>query len=580
MNGWGSVRVRLDPVSSSVKSLSCIGILLEISHKKCFNVPQSKELMRAILFLVLLLVSACLNAATLHYVDINNPNPVSPYTTWATAATNIQDAVDAAHTFGDPVLVTNGVYQTGSRGGYYGGLYRVVILNGLVQSVNGPGVTVIQGQLDPTSTNGPQAVGCVSLALGASLSGFTLTNGATSASGSGGGVVLGGSSSVISNCIVTGNYASEHGGGVYGGGVVRDTTISNNVARSGGGGAAYFYMMSNCVIANNRAQNGGGTHGDFVSPAVVTRCLIQSNVASIQGGGVDNGSFTGCTIIGNTASVQGGGANSATLVNCLVLSNSAPKGGGSYAGNATNCTIVGNTAGTGGGVYPLPTFATPNFAEIANCIVYYNSATNGANWFDTAPLVGFCCTTPQSFAEDVTNAPTFVDLAAGDFRLRPDSPCINAGRNIYITNVTDFAGNARIVGGTVDMGAYEYQTPASVISYDWLQQHGLATDGSADYADPDGDGFSNWQEWIAGTDPADASSLLRISSIRITPTNCTVLWPAVTSRSYNLQRCTNLVATGFVNIQTNLRPFQTNVLTATDATGTNENLFYRVQAVR
>jgi hypothetical protein len=48
------------------------------------------------------------NAATL-YVDINSTNPVSPYADWTTAATNIQDAIDAASA-NDTVWVADGVY--------------------------------------------------------------------------------------------------------------------------------------------------------------------------------------------------------------------------------------------------------------------------------------------------------------------------------------------------------------------------------------------------------------------------------------------------------------------------------------
>src|ERR1700691_2585741 len=84
--------------------------------------------------------------AAVLYVNANSTNPASPFSSWATAATNIQDAVDAASS-GDEVLVTNGVYQYGGHKAISADVTnRVMVLNAVaVQSVNGPAVTVIRG---------------------------------------------------------------------------------------------------------------------------------------------------------------------------------------------------------------------------------------------------------------------------------------------------------------------------------------------------------------------------------------------------------------------------------------------------
>ncbi len=147
---------------------------------------------------------------------------------------------------------------------------------------------------------------------------------------------------------------------------------------------------------------------------------------------------------------------------------------------------------------------------------------------------------PTNGVGNFTDAPLFADYANGNLRLQSNSPCINAGNNAYVTAATDLDGNPRIVSGTVDIGAYEYQGPGSRISYAWLQQYGLPTDGSADYAHGDADGLNNWQEWICGTCPTNASSALRMVSAMPTPTKTTVTWQSVAGVNYFLERSANL----------------------------------------
>jgi hypothetical protein len=215
------------------------------------------------------------------------------------------------------------------------------------------------------------------------------------------------------------------------------------------------------------------------------------------------------------------------------------------------------------------------FAIAYNSIVYYNSAPTSSNYYSSS--LNACCAVPLAGgAGNISNAPVFVDMPGGNFRLQANSPCINAGNNSYAAGL-DLDGNPRIVGGTVDIGAYECQSPALLDYYLWLQGYGLSTAASAIYADSDGDGMNNWQEWICGTNPTNALSVLVMLAASNSVSGVTVSWQGVTNRTYFLQRSTNLLAQpAFTSIQSNIVG-QAGLTSFTDPNATGAGLFfYRV----
>jgi hypothetical protein len=488
--------------------------------------PKGNHLNGMLQFSVVLLASLAAlsaSAATL-YVDVNNATPSAPYSTWATAATNIQDAVDVADA-GDEVAVTNGVYQSGLRvwpsGEWTNRLAVTKPLN--VYSLNGPDVTIIDGggeircvylAADATLTgftltngygvkggglycesNSAAVFDCVITrnyiddagafgagVLGAGTYGGTLTKCMLNLNIADYGIGGGAAYATLNDCLLSTNYGS----GAYQC-TLNDCTLEANSDGNNGsaaGGGARNCTLNNCSVIGNFAYYGGGA-----VDCTLNNCSLKDNWGDTDVGGAWGGTLNNCTLTGNGADRTGGGAKAATLNNCIITHNWAGSfgggtanctvnncvlnnnvasgysvagysgfGGGAWGGTLNNCTLIGNKSGygSGGGAYG---------ATLNNCIVYFNTAPQDPN-FGTNCILNYCCTTPMptNGIGNFTDDPLFVDLAFGDLHLLPHSPCINAGNNSYTTNSTDLDGNARILGGTVDVGAYEFVLPAHLFS--------------------------------------------------------------------------------------------------------------------
>jgi hypothetical protein len=376
-------------------------------------------------------VTSAVAQLVIHCVNVNGGNPVAPYTTWATAATNIQDAITTAAA-GDVVLVTNGLYATGGKSMDGEITNRVSVDKAiLVQSVNGPAATIIQGAWDPVSTNGPGAVRCAWLTNSATLSGFSLYGGATRAASStgsflnGGGVVgdwvNGTVEPTVANCVIMGNAANGYGGGACS--VTLDScTVDSNLAfianvggtvyGFGSGGGAAFCNLNDCLVTANTAINTGDS--------------------SSGGGGAYSCYCTDCAITKNFNTYSGGGAYSSTLINCTITDN--------QVGHAGNVGPV-----WGGGV---------TGCQLTNCIVYLNlintmASPSTSNSYTST--FSYSCTAPA--ASGTGNITADPQLLPDGIHLSSTSPCIGAG-------------NGSVVSGT-DIDSQPWNNPPSMGCDEW-----------------------------------------------------------------------------------------------------------------
>lgn len=260
-------------------------------------------------------------------------------------------------------------------------------------------------------------------------------------------------------------------------------------------------LVEDCVLKNGAAADWGCAGGNAsVSGGRIARCKFiggttasgdlngwARNGASLLtlGGCVESCLFTECKSGRGPVCVGG----SAWFVNCTVAGNNCANCAGIFIYSDTslakadwtkvnchvvNCVIAGNTC-TGSGVDPAyAVYRAAPYSYRENGVDKTIYVENPESAFDS-------CLAPLAINDDcIVGDPCFKDAANGDYALADASPAVNVGLDDDKTGaVSDFdlAGNPRVYGCKVDLGAFENVTKPGIVfsTFDFSAKGGLAT---------------------------------------------------------------------------------------------------------
>jgi len=326
---------------------------------------------------------------------------------------------------------------------------------------------------------------------------------ATNIGTSGGGMCNYQSSAMLNKCNFSNNSA-DLGGAMCNyecSPIVTGCTFSGNKGGSGGGmtNCESNPILNGCTFVGNSAHGtgvsttGGGGISNYDSNPKLTNCTFSNNYGN--GGGMENfrsnPKLTNCIFTSNYVSGMVNHESNVILNNCTFSNNNADNPWGTGAGGAmynwgsdltlTNCTFAQNSANNGNALACDSYLQQyPSNLVLINCILW-DGADEIRNNDNSVILITYSDVQGGWPAVgNIDSDPLFVDPAywdangtpedanddfwvEGDYYLLPDSPCINAGdpNHPYDPNETDLDGKPRVIGGRIDMGAYEYSPKIS-----------------------------------------------------------------------------------------------------------------------
>jgi hypothetical protein len=324
----------------------------------------------------------------------------------------------------------------------------------------------------------------------------------TALRGSGAGIESTASQVLIKGCYFSeNNIGTESMGGAIlsqsGSSIIDSCMFFNNHGGWFGGAIAIHYdtnsTVRNCIINSNTALSGGGLAIIFSKSITIEQNVFQDNItvsqAMMSGGGgaiynqSDSSYIHSCSFLGNSSAYGGafvnGECNGSVFANCLFAGNVADSAGG-VAYNTffwhnspinyrvVNCSFIKNKSLSAS----AESFYNDSLTTIGidNSIIWGNSGgiinhDATATYAATHSLIQQEPANAQFHNLDGAIDPLLVDTAAGDYRLRFNSPCINRGNDAAVPGgiITDLIHNPRISYDTVDIGAYEYAFKVKLI---------------------------------------------------------------------------------------------------------------------
>ncbi|SDR91804.1 Chondroitinase B [Paenibacillaceae bacterium GAS479] len=249
-------------------------------------------------------------------------------------------------------------------------------------------------------------------------------------------------------------------------GVIRGNSISNIAVKNNPAyesncycaGGIYVDGGKNVVIEQNRSFN----NDMGIEVASEWQGKSTSNI-TVRNNLIYNNRYTGIAI-GGYDTQRGSTVDSKIVNNTLYNNDTVGNDGGQLLiqFDTRNNIIKNNIMVASSSGILIQNQFTQNTGNIVNNNLYYGvNGTSGLKWnWKTSSYTNFSTyksSTGNDANSSVTN-PLFVNPTSSNFTLGTGSPAINAGStDTAIIGSNDFAGNARVLGGAVDIGAYEKQ---------------------------------------------------------------------------------------------------------------------------